>query len=186
MKNFRQNYTNIINHMEKEKYQKFVQDEDVLKDSLFSEDSRINLENRMENLRSSIINKIKEENDYYLENLRTNISKFMNEDLVELNRIISDLDIEYFSEYFLNNISNLYEIALNSSLDKILKEIKSNELLAQNYFNSLYNVINNNYYLKELLKSYKTNEIPNTFIKIMLKDFIYSSFSKSFIWIFFK
>ena len=161
MKNFRQNYTNIINHMEKEKYQKFVQDEDVLKDSLFSEDSRINLENRMENLRSSIINKIKEENDYYLENLRTNISKFMNEDLVELNRIISDLDIEYFSEYFLNNISNLYEIALNSSLDKILKEIKSNELLAQNYFNSLYNVINNNYYLKELLKSYKTNEIPN-------------------------
>ena len=172
MKSFRQNYTNIINYMEKEKFQQFVQDEDVLKDSLFGKEEKTSIENRMENLRSTIINKINEENNYYLDNLHTNISKFMNDDLIELNNIISDLDIIYFSETSLKGLSNLFEEAFDSSLKTILDDIKSNELLAKTYISNLYNVINNNNYLLQLLSSYKLNEIPSRYNNRDFKKFI--------------
>ena len=156
---FRQNYTNIINYLEKEKLQQFVLDEDTLKDSLFTKLDRSNIENEMENLRAKIINKIIEENNYYLDNIGTNITYFKNEGLNQVEEIILNLDLIYFSEDSLKTLANLFESAFSSCLRKMHNEIKANEQLAKNYFDYLLNVINNDNYLIQLLDSYKRNEI---------------------------
>ena len=158
MKNFKQNYTNIIKYMEKEKYTKFILEEDALKDSFFVNKSDI--EKDMKDLRSKAVKKIKDENKYYLDNVQSNISKFISEDLEQLNSFISDLDLIYFSEDSLKKLSNSYEKAFNSCLSKIMSDIKNNENKAKDYFNKLYNTINDNNYLLNLLKNYKTENIP--------------------------
>lgn len=170
MINFRQNYTNIINYLEKEKIQQFVLDEDTLKDSLFTGIDRSNITNEMENLRTTVINKIIEENNYYLDNIGTNITNFYNGGLNQVVEIISNLDIIYFSEDSLKTLANSFESAFSSCLSKIHNEIKVNEELAKNYFDYLQNVIKDDKYLYQLLTSYKINEIPSRYL---LKPFYY-------------
>lgn len=178
MTNFRENYTNIINYLEKEKIQQFVLDEDTLKDSLFNTIDRANISNEMENLRAKIINKIIEENNYYLDNIGTNITNFYNGNLKQVEEIISNLDIIYFSEDSLKTLANLFESAFSSCLSKIHNEIKINEELAKNYFDYLQNVINDNKYLYQLLASYKINEIPSKYQKKNFYYFVDNIYSK--------
>ena len=163
MINFRENYTNIIKYMEKEKLQQFVLDEDTLKDSLFTEIDKSNIKNKMEDLRANVINKVIEENNYYLDNIQSNITDFNNKDLHQVNDIISNLDIIYFSEDSLKTLYKLFDSAFKSCLNKIQKGIQTNEQLAKNYFDYLYNVINDNNYLYNLLNSYKIGEIPSRY-----------------------
>ena len=160
MINFRQNYTNIIKYMEEKKYSKFVLEEDTLKDSFF--ENKTNMETKMKELRSVVVNKIKNENKYYLDNVRTNISKFISEDLEQLNSFISDLNLNYFSEDSLKKLLNSYEKAFNSCLSKIMSDIKKNENKAKDYFDKYYNTMNDNNYLINLLKNYKIENIPRT------------------------
>ena len=160
MSNFRQNYTNIIKYLNQEKLSKFALNEDVLENSLFTPLDKDNIEDKMKSLRVSVVNKINEENNYYLKNLGTNISEFINEDLGQLKDIIYDLDINYFSDDSLNSLKNSFEEAFHSCLNKVLNDIKSNELLAKQYVDNIYKAFNDNEYLKDLISSYKTNEIP--------------------------
>lgn len=183
MSNFRQNYTNIIKYMEKEKIANFILDEDTLKDSLFTESDKINIENTMKDLRGQVVDKIKEENKYYLDNVNSNISTFINEDLEQLNSLINDLDTNCFSEDSLKALLNSFDSAFNSCLSKVMKDIKKNEELANQYFDKIYNIMNDNNYLKNLLKDYKTSEIPKKqsiwiwfFFWIFRIDFDYQKF----------
>ena len=178
MINFRQNYTNIIDYLEKEKIQQFVLDEDTLKDSLFTTTDRSNITNEMENLRSKVINKIIEENNYYLDNIGTNITNFNNGSLNQVTEIISNLDIIYFSEDSLKNLANLFESAFSSCLSKIHNEIKVNEELAKNYFDYLQNVIKDDKYLYQLLTSYKINEIPSRYRRKSFYYYVDNIYSK--------
>ena len=154
MSNFRQNYTNIIKYMNQEKLSKFILDEDVLETSLFTSLDKINIENKMKSLRTIVVNKINEENNYYLKNLGNNISEFLKEYLVQLNSIISDLDVIYFSEDSLKSLASSFEEAFHSCLKTILNDIKSNEILAMQYIDNIYKAFNDNNYLLNLLKSY--------------------------------
>ena len=52
----------------------------------------------MKDLRPKVVKIIKYENKYYLDNVQSNISQFISEDLEKLNSFISDLDLIYFSE----------------------------------------------------------------------------------------
>ena len=160
MINFKQNYTNIIKYMETEKYTKFLLEEDILKNSFF--ENKTDIEKRMKDLRSEVVMKIKEENKYYLDNVQTNISKFINEDLEQLNKFISDLNLIYFSEDYLKNLLISYEKAFNSCLNKVISDIKVNEQKAKDFFNKYYNTMNDNNYLINLLKNYKIQDIPKT------------------------
>ncbi len=116
----------------------------------------------MKDLRSKVVDKINDENNYYLDNVQSNISEFISKDLAQLNSFISDLELIYFSEDSLKNLLNSYEKAFNSCLSKIMNDIIQNENKANDYFNTLYNIINNNKYLIDLLKNYKVNEIPQS------------------------
>ena len=55
---FKQNYTNIIKDMEKEKCKNFILEEDILKDNFF--ENKVEIEKRMKDLLSEVVKKIKE------------------------------------------------------------------------------------------------------------------------------
>ena len=144
MINFRENYTNIIKYMEKQKLEQFPLDENTLKDSLFTSKDKNEIETKMTKFRVEISNKIKEENNFYMDKIRNYISKFLNENLNNLNTLISDLNI-LFSEESLNELSKLFENAFYSCLNKIETDIKKNEVLSKQYFDQIYNVMKYNY-----------------------------------------
>ena len=173
MSNFRQNYTNIIKYMNQEKLSKFILDEDVLETSLFTPSDKVNIEEKMKSLRSIVVNKINEENNYYLKNLGNNISEFLQEDLGQLNDIISDLDVIYFSEDSLKSLKNSFDEAFHSCLNKILNDIKTNELLANQYIDNIYKAFNDDNYLKNILSSYTENN------KQSKKFFVFLFFTKT-------
>ena len=162
MINFRDNYTNIMKYMDTQKSEQFPLDENTLKDSSFTSSEKNKIETEMTTFKVEISNKINEENNYYLENINNYISQFLNADLETLNDLISDLDISLFSEEKLKYLSGLFDTAFNSCLNKIKKDLETNELLAKQYFDNLYNIINNGNKLIELLKSYKLEDIANS------------------------
>ena len=171
MTNFRESYTKIIKYMETQKSEQFPLDENTLDTTLFDSNGKNKIESNLTSFRVQISNKIKEENDYYIDNIKTNLTAFLDKNLDTLNSIISDLDI-LFSEESLKDLADSFKKAFESCLKKILDDIKKNENLAKQYFDNLSNVINNDNYLIELLKTYKTNEIPRRWIIFGFKKFI--------------
>ena len=170
---FKENYTNIMEFMETKKSEQFPLNENTLKTTLFTSNDKNKIETDMTNFRVQISNKIKRENDYYIDKIKNYLSNFLNDNLNELNTYISDLDI-LFSEESLEDLKNSFNTAFNSCLKTITDDIKKNEVTAKNYFDNLYQTINNNNFFINQLKSYKTNEIPNYYIRrIFYKRFMY-------------
>ena len=143
MINFRENYTNIMKYMDEQKTKQFPLDEDTLEDSLFTSNDKNYIETQMTTFRVEISKKIKDENDFYIDKIKNNISTFLTENLEQLNNLISDLNI-LFSEESLKQLSDLFNNAFYSCLNKITNDIKYNEALAKQYFDLLYNGIRNN------------------------------------------
>ena len=133
MINFRENYTNIIKKMNKQKEELFPLNEDVLKDNLFTTTEKKNIQNNISNYGVNILNKIINENDDYLNETKQIINS-LNSNKKYLSDLSSDLTI-LFSEN-LEELANLYEKAFNSCLDKINNELHQNELLSNEYFNN--------------------------------------------------
>ena len=157
---FRDVYTEIMKYMERVKSEQFPLNENTLETSLFKASDKNKIETDMTTFRVQISNKIKEENDYYIDEIKKFLSKFLTDNSNVLTSLISDLDI-IFSEESLKKLANSFETAFNSCLKKITDDIKKNEATAKNYFDNLYNMVNNNNFLIEKLKTYKVNEIPS-------------------------
>ena len=155
MINFRRNYTNIIKYMETKKEELFPLNEDVLRESLFSQREKNNIEKNISTLGVNILNKINNENEDYLGKIKKEIDK-LSKNKEYLFNLSSDL-YGLFSAN-LEEIANLYEKAFSSSLNKINKELNNNILLANNYFNTLEKIINNKTKIKELLRNYHTDD----------------------------
>ena len=120
---FREAYTDIMKFMEKEKSEQFILDENILKTSLFTSQDKNKIETDMTSFRVQISNKIKEENDYYMDEIKKSLSNFLTDNLDELNSLISDLNI-LFSEESLNKLVESFKIAFNSCLNKVTNDIK--------------------------------------------------------------
>ena len=162
MINFRENATNILKNMDRQKEELFTLTDDVLSESLFTRGEQTNIQNTISNYTINIINTIRNENDDYLNETQEIINKLVNnkEDLFNL---ISNLTI-LFSEN-LEELANLYEKAFNSCLEKINNELHKNELLANEYFNNLNNIVNNKTKMSQLLKNYHidSSHIPKRY-----------------------
>ena len=156
---FREAYTDIMKYMEKEKSEQFPLDENTLKSSLFTSEDKNKIVTDMTSFRVDISNKIKEENNYYIGEIKTKLSEFLTNNLDQLNSLISDINI-LFSEESLQKLANSFKNAFNSCLNKVTNDIKKNEATAKNYFDNLNQMINDNNYLMEKLKTYRVNEIP--------------------------
>ena len=137
---FKENFTNIIKYMDKIKEDKFYLVDDALKDGLFNLNEKQHMKSELDYYGIKIINEIKNMNEKYSNLLRENISKFINENLENLNDIIIDFKV-LLSEVSLKELSILYEVGFNSSLNKIKNDILKNKLLIKEYYTNYIDII---------------------------------------------
>ena len=183
---FRENYTYIIKYMNKLKEEEFPLNEDVLQNSLFSTPEQESIFNSIINMGIKTVDEIIDENNKYLNSIKNEVNTFLDENKNELNELILNLTI-LFSEESLKNLSDLYDIAFQSCLNKINDDIETNKILSQNYFNEIGNIVKDNNKIIDLLKTFKTDEknLPyiliywNRWHYVYLKNFIDSISSKT-------
>ena len=156
MKNINKNYTSIIKNMEKKKEELFPLNEDVLKESSFSNEIQNKMKIDITQLGVNILNTIKRENEDYLKLKEKVVNEFLTNNKEYLNNLTLELDT-LFSAIKLEELANLYEKAFRSCLEKTKGEIKSNELLSNEYFNDLVNTYEDDNNLIKSLNSYHTD-----------------------------
>ena len=156
MRYIKQNYTTIIKNMEKKKEELFPLNEDVLKESSFSYEFQNDMKNNIVELGVNILNKIRRENNFYLELKEDVVNKFLANNKEYLNHLTLELDT-LFSAVNLEELANLYENAFKSCLEKAKREIRANKLLSDQYFDNLINIYQDNDKLIELLNSFHTD-----------------------------
>ena len=103
-----------------------------------------------------ILNILRRENEYYLKLKENVVNEFLTNNKEYLNNLTLELDT-LFSTIKLEELANLYENAFRSCLEKAKKEIKSNELLSNEYFNDLVSVYQDDNKLIQSLRSYHTD-----------------------------
>ena len=176
MSYFRNNFSSILIDMTSERENQFTIEEDALKYTLFKNDETKKIKNKFNSFTIDAINEIKNENEEYKNKINETIMKFMKENEDELNSIISDLYI-LFSNESLKELEYLYDLAFNSSLEKIVEDIKFNENLAKNYFGDMETISYDK--IIEYLKSFQQDSVhipPNigTYIFFGFQDSILS------------
>ena len=157
MGNIIRNFTAIMKYMDQQKEEFFPLNEDILLRSAFTSDFQNNMKNEITNTGVEILNKIREENNYYLEAKSRVIKEFLNKNKEDLDRIVKELD-NIFSVVKLGELAQLYEEAFNSSLEKTENEIKDNYLLSDEYLSALSDDSENNTKIKELLRNFHVDE----------------------------
>ena len=158
MTDFRNKFTSITKYMEEIKEEQFPLDEDTLRSEYFkfSEQQKISKELK-EDLGVEIINKIKNENNEYLEKIKEIIDIFLKNNKQNLDKIINEL-IELFSEVNLIKMDNSYEESFNGYFKIVSDKIKQNKEVTYIYFNDLVGLMKNNTKVKESLKKTPVNK----------------------------
>ena len=149
---FRENFTNIIKFMDKEKEELFPLRDDVLNNSY---DVQNDMKNEINDEGVKILNNIRKENEEYLKEKNKVI-----EDFKKYENYLNTLTFEIealFTEKNLGEIAQLYEIAYNSCLSKTTNELNVNNNSAFIYFSDLAKIMQDNNKLITLLKTYKAD-----------------------------
>ena len=133
MRNIKENFTEIIKYMDKQKEELFPLNEDVLNQSAFTPEIQNNMKINITNAGKEILKKIQKENNYYLEEKQRIIKEVLDENKEYLDKIILDLET-IFSARKMEELAQLYETAFNSCLEKTKNEIKENSNLSDEYF----------------------------------------------------
>ena len=154
---FRENMINSVKNMEKIKLENFILEEDILNQTLFSEEEKEKIESELKNLSDNLINVIQKEKSTYMQNIKNNLEIFFSNNLESLNDTISELDA-YLSEDNLKEMVQTFETSLNLTLEKLTNTIKENIILTKQYFDLYFNMINDDSGLKNLLQNYYLNE----------------------------
>ena len=154
---FRENMINSVKNMEKIKSENFILEEDILNKTLFSQEEKDQMEFELKNLSDNLINVIQKEKNNYMKAIENNLEIFFDNNLDNLNDIISDLDA-YLSEDNLNNMVQAFESSLNLTLEIITNTVKENINLTKQYFDLYFDMINDDSGLKNLLQNYYLND----------------------------
>ena len=144
--------------MEKLKSENFILEEDILNKTFFSEEEKDKIESELKNLCDNLINVIQTEKNTYMQSIENYLEIFFNDNLDNLNDIISDLDA-YLSENDLNEIVQAFESSLNLTLEILTNTVKENVNLTKQYFDLYFNMISDDSNLKNLLQNYYLNDI---------------------------
>ena len=150
---FRENFTNIIKFMDKEKEENFPLSENALNNSF---DAQNSMQNEINDDGVNILNSIRKENEEYLKEKNDVIADF-NKYHNYLNNLTFKIE-SLFTEKKLGEIEGLYEIAYTSCLNKTTRELNNNNNSAYNYFSELEGIMQNNNYLINILGQYKTDK----------------------------
>ena len=146
-------FVNTVKFMEEIKSSNFTLQEDVLNTTLFTQKEKNAIESDLKYLCDNILNIIKAEKNSFILKIKNYFKTFLDENLVDLNDIISDLNV-ILSEETMFNIQQSFEISLNFSLKKLYNITYENMNLAKQYFDLYYKTISSNAELKKLLKNY--------------------------------
>ena len=155
MINFKENYTNILKYMENKREEKFSLEEDVLKFNSFSKEEKKKIKETFDKLRVELISQVENININYINRVGKVRKEFYRKNKEELDKIIYDLN-STISKYKLEKLSNLFNIALNSSLEKIKNDIENNKIIAMKYINNISNLYMDKSKNYELTKRYLT------------------------------
>ena len=138
---FKKEFTSNIKYMEIIKEELFPLTENTLRGEYFnlSEQQKISKVLK-EEIGMEIINKIKNENNKYLNKIRGKIDIFLESNKQNLDKIFNEL-VLLFSGVKLNQMDNLYEKSFNEYLNKISNNIQQNKYLTFQYFNDLVELI---------------------------------------------
>ena len=153
MKSINNNFTSILKYADKQKEELFPLNEDVLKTTDFKSEFQKEMKDKIIDAGVQINNKIRKENNYYLEHKKEIIDEFVTKNKELLDNLVIELD-NLFSVINIEELAVLFETALNSSLLKIKNEIKNNSDLADEYFQTL----SQEKLLLEILKTYHIDE----------------------------
>ena len=155
---FKESFLNLTKYMAEKKSEYFTLDDDVLKESLFTEKAKNNIDSKINEFTKDILSKFERE-IIYKQKAEKVIEEFLSANLTILNEIIADLEI-IISEENLKNLTDAFEIALNQSLNKLCSDIDNNSNLTKEYFEHFYLTITDNNYLINNLSDYHIEEIP--------------------------
>ena len=172
---FRENYTYIMKYMNKIKEEKFPLDEDVLKSSFLTTKEQESMSENIGIMGVTVSEGIKDENNDYLKSLKNEVDTFLNQNKNQLDDLILNLTM-LFSEESLKKLSNLYDAAFQSCLNKIKNDIETNKKLANDYFKELADIIKDNNKIIDLLKSFKTDEQNMPYILVRWNSWHYVYF----------
>lgn len=140
MSDFRKIFSDTLISMNSDKEELFFLEEETLKNSLFKENEKVNIQNIFNSFSIEAINEIKNENDKYRNSINETIVNFLKENEEELNSLISDIYI-LFSNETLEELAKLYDLEIETYFKKLSNEIIYNENLTKNYFNDIKNVV---------------------------------------------
>jgi len=173
MSNIIRNFTRIMKYMDQQKEELFPLNEDVLLRSSFTSEIQNDMRNNITDAGVEISNKIKLENDYYLEAKQRVIKDFVDKNKDDLDRTVLELD-NLFSVVKLEELAKLYEEAFNSSLEKTKNEINENYLLSDEYFSTL----SDDEKIKELLRHFHVDEqhLPYCISRVPLHEIYLTRF----------
>ena len=101
--------------------------------------------------------------------MNKNISDFLQENKTNLDELFINLKL-LFSEESLEMLAHNFEKDFNNSLKIIESDIDINKNLSSEYFEKLKYIIEDNIYIIDLLKSYKTDEVNLPYINRVWYD----------------
>ncbi len=173
MSNIIRNFTKIMKYMDQQKEELFPLNEDVLLKSSFTSEIQNDMKNNITNAGVDILNKIRLENDYYLDAKQRVIKDFLDKNKEDLDRTVLELD-NLFSVVNLEELARLYDEALNNFLEKTKNEINGNYLLSDEYFSTL----SDDEKIKELLRHFHVDEqhLPYCISRVPLHEIYLTRF----------
>ena len=167
MSKFKENYTSISKYMDRIKKEQFPLNDDVLNTSYFTNNVKQSF--NLDSLGINISNAIRNENDEYLNDVNEIINDFLQKNKTVLEQLFMNLTL-LFSEESLEILADNYEKDFTNSLKIIESDIDTNKKLSSEYFEKLKNLTEDNIYIIDLLKSYKTDEVNLPYINRVWHD----------------
>ena len=138
MNDFKNEFINLLNNIEKSKKGKFPLKNNMFLNSSFIINSFDKMDEDFKYEKIQIVNYIIEENDYYLESVEEQTNTFIEENKEYLDQLINNIDID-ISELFLNNLDLKYSEMLDITFNSINNLIENNNRLAVEYLTQVKN-----------------------------------------------
>ena len=157
MMEFRKGFVNIIKDMDEKKEEQFPMDENTLKGEFFRPSEVKKISKELKDLSVDIFNKIRNENNEYLNLVKEKVDAFLNNNKQFLINLKQDIET-IFSEEKIEYLANVYDNSFNGYLNSITNLINTNKNIANTYFNGMERVATNNKAIVDLLVNYPVDK----------------------------
>ena len=175
---FRDQFIVILKYIENIKREKFPLQENILGDTFFSKETMSEINRNFDDAKINILNRIRRENNEYLEYVNEKLTNFKKENVTNLEQYISNIQL-HLSDLNLDNLNAKYNESLNITINSINNIIEDNKKKAIEYFTNVNQKgtchITSGYKNKYLVYINNINKIRN-YIQLNLKTNIMNKY----------